>query len=152
MAYTKPLVLLSLIAILAAGLAIVPTFNQANAVLPVASPSYREHGTLVGTASAAISKELYLKTSRSLSWILTATGGAGTFNSTTLTVSVSEDGTNWKAVDTISLSTTSIKGGTYNDLNEATTISLNVVDFPYVKFSTSAGVGSVTERLVWTAR
>jgi hypothetical protein len=152
MAYTKPLVLLSLIAILAAGLAIVPTFNQANAVLPTAGPSYREHGTLVGTVSTAISKEIYLKVGRSLSWIITATGGAGTFNSTTLTVSVSEDGTNWKGVDTISLSTSSIKGGVYNDVTKATTIALNPMDFPYVKFSTSAGVGSVVERLIWSIR
>jgi hypothetical protein len=149
MANTKSLVLASLVLAIAIGLA-VPILNQANAVLPTASASYRNHGTLTGSTAAAVSKEIYLYSGTSLSWVLTATGG--NFNSTTLTVSVSEDGTNWKAVDTISLSTATIKGGTYSISTKASTVAVNVVDFPYVKFATSAGVGSVVEKLTWSVK
>jgi len=106
-------------------------------------------GTSTTSVAGAISKVIEMHGMTKLSLILTATGG--NFNSTNLVIEVSEDGATYVVVDTIALSTGTTKGAVYGAGLKSSTIAIDPALFPYIRVTTSAGVGSVTEKLYYVA-
>ena len=106
-------------------------------------------GTSTTAVAGAISKVIEMHGMSKLSLVLTATGG--NFNSTNMVVSVSEDGVTYLDIDSIALQTGTIKGAVYGAGLKSTTVVIDPALFPYVKVTTSAGVGSVTEKLYYVA-
>ena len=139
----------SLFAILAVALLVALPLSFANA--QQIQQGYSPRATVTGTVGQAVNTgAIFMNGATAFAFVITATGG--TFNSTTLAVQVSLDGTTFVTVDTISLSTGTANGKFYDDDNKASTVAVNPANFPYLKLVTSAGVGSVTEKIYYSAR
>lgn len=108
-------------------------------------------GSVSAAAAAAVSQVIQMKGMNALSVFVNATGG--NMGSTNLLVQVSLDNTanSYFTVDSIGMSSATIKGIAYSNALKATTVPVNPAAFPFVKVSTSAGVTSVTETLYWCA-
>jgi len=109
--------------------------------------SYPTIGIKTSAVAGAITQYISMHSSTQINIILTATGG--NFNSTNLVIAGSLDNSTFITLDTIALSTGTTKSITYSDSLKATTQPVNPASFPFLRITTSAGVGSVTENLYW---